>query len=297
MRKLLLIFLLAYFNVSAQPPMRSLLGKHASASLLLDLYPTASRAYSLRKLRTAYSGNAILVRRSSDNTTSGIGFLPSGHLDTSSLKTFVGANDGFVRIWYDQSGNGINAEQTTTNSEQPKIVSSGTIERIGGMPAMIFVPASSTNLRFTSITSNSDWSCYMVQKRRATSVRGPMFSRAGGTSGGPLFAQWNDNNFYIQRVSTVPSGFYRGAADATATFSLLEAYNISSVISGYKNATAYTLGTQLTFVATEDYFNALGKYGSGFSDGHFLEVVFYASDKSSDRTGIESNINTYYTIY
>jgi hypothetical protein len=45
-----------------------------AASLLLDTYTGAAVAYSLRKLRTNYSGNAIRVRRSSDNTEQDFGF-------------------------------------------------------------------------------------------------------------------------------------------------------------------------------------------------------------------------------
>ena len=40
-------------------------GGAPAPSLLLDTYPNAAVAYSLRKLRTAYSGSAIRVRRSS----------------------------------------------------------------------------------------------------------------------------------------------------------------------------------------------------------------------------------------
>jgi hypothetical protein len=79
-------------------------------SLLLDLYPSAAVAYSLRKLRTAYTGSAIRVRRSSDNTEQDIGFVGRG-LDTTALLTFCGVGDGFVKTWYDQSGNANNAIQ------------------------------------------------------------------------------------------------------------------------------------------------------------------------------------------
>lgn len=90
---------------------------------LLDEVTGAHFAYALKKLRAAYAGNVIEVRRSSDNTTQNIGF--SGNLlDTASLLSFVGAGDGFIRTWYDQSGNGYNATQTTA-ANQPKIVSSG----------------------------------------------------------------------------------------------------------------------------------------------------------------------------
>ena len=32
-------------------------------------------------------------------------------------------------------------------------------------------------------------------------------------------------------------------------------------------------------------------------DGQIQEVIFYDSDQSSNRTGIESDINTYFSIY
>jgi hypothetical protein len=60
-------------------------------SLLLDDYPNAAVAYSLRQLRTAYTGAAIRVRRSSDNAEQDINFV-SGDLDTQSLLDFVGYN-------------------------------------------------------------------------------------------------------------------------------------------------------------------------------------------------------------
>jgi hypothetical protein len=62
------------------------------SSLLLDLYPNAAVAYSLRKLRDAYSGSPIKVRRSFDNTDQDIGFDSNGELDISSLNSFFGNN-------------------------------------------------------------------------------------------------------------------------------------------------------------------------------------------------------------
>lgn len=82
-------------------------------------------AYDLRLLRTGYSGKCIKVRRSNDDATQDIGFV-DGILDTASLLSFVGANNGFIDTWYDQSTNGINLTQATT-ANQPKIVSSGSL--------------------------------------------------------------------------------------------------------------------------------------------------------------------------
>jgi hypothetical protein len=56
-------------------------------------------AYSLRKLRSNYSGSAIQVRRSSDLATLDIGFTSSGDLDQAALLAFTGINNGYVSIW------------------------------------------------------------------------------------------------------------------------------------------------------------------------------------------------------
>ena len=64
---------------------------------LLDTYSGAAAAYSLRKLSSSYSGNAIRVRRSSDNAEQDIGFNVFGELDTVSLLAFAGAGDAFLQ--------------------------------------------------------------------------------------------------------------------------------------------------------------------------------------------------------
>jgi hypothetical protein len=105
--------------------------------LLLDTYSGARTAYSLRKLRTAYTGNAITVRRSSDNTSQNIGFDVNGNLDTASLLSFVGAGNGFISVWFDQSGNSKNASQPAL-ANQPYIVNNGSLVTDGGKPSVLF---------------------------------------------------------------------------------------------------------------------------------------------------------------
>jgi hypothetical protein len=60
---------------------------------LLDTYP-AARAYSLRKLSSTYTGNAIRVRRTSDDSEQDFGFV-NGEVDIDSIISFVGQN-GFA---------------------------------------------------------------------------------------------------------------------------------------------------------------------------------------------------------
>jgi hypothetical protein len=80
------------------------------AGLLLDIYPNAAVAYSLRKLRNAYSGSAIRVRRIVDSAELDIGFNSSGDLDADAIVNFFGNN---LLV---QSENFTNASWSKTNS-------------------------------------------------------------------------------------------------------------------------------------------------------------------------------------
>jgi hypothetical protein len=147
-----------------------------SQPLLLDLYPSAAAAYSVRKLRTAYSGSAIRVRRSSDNAEQDIGFS-SGNLDTSTLTSFCSGTNGFVTTWYDQSGNGVNLVQTTAIT-QPKIVTAGVISTTNSRPSIDF------SLNFLQSVSN-----YSVNQLLSTFAI--IYPTAAGTSlGADIFAQY-----------------------------------------------------------------------------------------------------------
>ena len=93
----------------------------STLTTLLDQYSGATAAYSLRKLRNAYSGNCIIVRRDGASPGSqAIGFNASGELDTTAIFSFCGSNNGFVTRWYDQSGNSNDLVQNSTTA-QPKI--------------------------------------------------------------------------------------------------------------------------------------------------------------------------------
>lgn len=97
----------------------------ALTPLLNDIGVTAFYALSAsRKLRTAYAGSCIRVRRASDSTTLDVGFDANGNLDTTSMETFCAGTDGFVNIFYDQSGNARDFTIATA-SAQPQIVAAG----------------------------------------------------------------------------------------------------------------------------------------------------------------------------
>jgi hypothetical protein len=95
------------------------------------------RAYSLRRLLSAYSGPLVRVRRSSDDTTLDIGYNSDGTLDSVALLAFTGANNGFVDRWYDQTGGGKHLEQGSLTA-QPSIVTAGVVNTLDSLPAVTF---------------------------------------------------------------------------------------------------------------------------------------------------------------
>jgi hypothetical protein len=121
---------------------------------LLDDYPNAAAAYSLRKLRIAYSGSAIKVRRASDNALQDIGFI-NNELDVASLESFCSGTNGFVQTWYDQSGNGNDATQATA-SNQPQIVSIGSTLTQGGRPSVYSAGAKNLNTGLLTLSTIGD---------------------------------------------------------------------------------------------------------------------------------------------
>jgi hypothetical protein len=251
---------------------------------LLDTYPNAAAAYSLRKLSTVYTGNAIRVRRSNDNAEQNIGFTPLGDLDTTSLLSFCGSSNGFVTTWYDQSGNGNNATQTTP-ANQPQIVTSGVLETRAGVgvtqPAVRFNNADTMSLSFTPITNVK--SVFIVLRRRIA-IANWIFWIGGNdyhpnqelnaTWLSPLYASTSVRNG-VNRLNGVNTDLtITPQADGLKTLSLIN-QNTSS-ISGI----------------------GLGVGGADRTwDGHQSELIIYTTDQTSTRSGIENNVNRYYQIY
>jgi hypothetical protein len=267
-----------------------------SDTLILDLYPSAELAYSVnRKLRTNYSGNCIEVRRSSDDNVADIDFV-NGVLDTASLKTFCGANNCFVRTIYDQSGNGNDAVQTT-NTSQAQIVSSGTILRVNGQPAIDFDGTDDWYSLTSEVTHLDPYSAFAVSKRDLTSTYMLIMSN-DTVAGAPFFGILaDDNNIYVRwDLTTLKTVYDNTDQILTSYFTTASSGEIfsngSSLVSGTGGGGA-TIG-----------FNSVGTRGltgdpagADYGDFKLQELIFYEANQSSNRTGIETNINAFYSIF
>lgn len=97
-----------------------------AAAAPLDTFTAPIAAYGFRKLRTAYSGPGVRIRRASDDAELDIGFLGfvpglGSPWDEAAATAHCAATTCFVRTWYDQSGNARDLIQATTVN-QPQLV-------------------------------------------------------------------------------------------------------------------------------------------------------------------------------
>jgi hypothetical protein len=105
---------------------------------------TAAAAFSLRKVRDSYAGNAVRIRRSSDNIEVNVGFdsedkvsasspisnvvesSSSSDVSSTTLGEFVNGTDAFVHTWYDQT-----EDTTVTGNEYTSSFGSGDFDGFG----------------------------------------------------------------------------------------------------------------------------------------------------------------------
>jgi hypothetical protein len=132
-------------------------GGKGAQGFILDQYPNADVAFSLRRLSSTYNGPMLRVRRNTGGVEADVHFDSTGsyslespvdNFSSSSNATNLGefaASSGYVDAdsmgsgqsmwmtkWYDQSGNGRDGTSTTT-SKQPRMLNAGAISYATGM--------------------------------------------------------------------------------------------------------------------------------------------------------------------
>lgn len=264
----------------------------AYAPLLLDTYTGAAAAYSLRQLRTGVT-NIVRVRRSSDNTEQD---FTAAQITDGTLTAFCGAGDGFVRTWYDQSGNAFHAGNGDT-TKQPKLVSNGSLLTRGLLfdgtndsldCGGIIMPSSSPlfiSIVYSHLTGTESGNTEIIGQYSA-GITGRTWVSVDST-GITVFSNAT-NNLLLQ-------------SPGLSTSDTLITIDCSSTLTGslYKNS---------SFVVS-DSISGLNRYqrnttiggGPGSSEdtlnGYIKEIIVYITDQSTNRAAIEANINAHYSIF
>ena len=287
-------------------------GLFASTPLLLDTYPNAHRAYSVRKLRTDYTGFAMKVREGSGmNYTADVSFNDDGVVAADSpvtnlsggsgatLGAFIGAsNDGHVTVWYDQSGEGSNATQSTA-AAQPKIYSSGSLNTEGSpaRAALLFdgsndyLKVDEAGLSLGSLTAFA------------------VMSHGSGTLNAVWTLSFSSGAHFFHYIASSEDQYWYDSGDIASHYPVNTSQKLFSYTSGsgtdqqilYANGAASSEkgDSAATASLNDDANNGLGAlYGySLFYSGEFQEFIVYDSDQRSNLSNIESDINTAFSIY
>jgi uncharacterized protein (TIGR02145 family) len=300
----------------------------APMNLILDLYPSAYHAYSLRKLRSAYAGACLRVRRTTTTpiattTTVDLYFNAFGTISLDSFITYVSGTNTtastlgefcasvvngysnpddvntnqniFVVTWFDQSGTNINPTNATAGG-QPRLVNSGNLEISNGKVAVRFISTNNNRLNVSSTNMFfNNLSHYVV----ATPLTGATTSQ--------IFTSLNSTNsprWYLPRIPTTDlSNIYISySTDAThlsnANDGVTRLYSTvagSSTYTSYRNTTPIGTGPSFT--------NATLSMSLGFSgnttfaasaNGYIQESLIWKNQ--SNVTNIQTNIINYYGL-
>lgn len=254
--------------------------KSKPSGLLLDQFFGAAAAYSLRKLRRVYTGEAVEVYNGSSYAD--IGFL-NDELNTTALAAHCGSNDGFVSKWYDQSGNSNTAAQTVTGS-MPKIYDGTTgVLTENGKPAIRFSSVSNGNFT-TSVSVSTPFTfsaVYIPSQSFALALPGSQLMTNGSRNCMVLSQNTTPgDNVEDKQVGVIAVGdggsssassFYDTAQPSEVAFTYDSALDVSFL--GNRNAVTAGRCSLQEFIAWGE------------------------NQDSTNRTGIETNINIFYSIY
>jgi hypothetical protein len=267
------------------------LGLNISANFdidpLLFLYPGAAAVYSLRPLGLPFLNSPVIrIRRSSDNAEAD---FTATQINDGSLIAFVGAgNNGFVRTWYDQSGNGRNL-QNSTLSRQFQMVTGGVLDTQGGKACI--KSTDRTRSMFANVSySSTSHSVFKVATITGTTLPLRMLTIANEQ------AVLRKNNTQFQMFGTgvrnIETGFFPVTRVLLSGIWLHAIGDIFAFSNGASVLTD-TIGAGGTA--------SVAGYQIGSSSealiGNMQEVIIYPSNQTANRAAIESSINDYYAIF
>jgi len=222
---------------------------------------------------------------SSSATNLGQFLNATGYTDADNL---INIADGFVDTWTDQSGNSNDAGQNTPES-QPQIFDSSSptdLIKENGKSALSF-DGSNDFLSLTS-TASTNSVCQILVSVYDTSVSTLKMPLGGGS----FWQHYGGNRMRIRTTSGDVS-FITGLTNGDQFLCFMNAN--SGAYTAHLNGTSKFSGNRGSW-----YINQIGRGLNNNTyafDNVIQEVILYESDQSSNRSDIETNINSDFGIY
>jgi hypothetical protein len=262
-----------------------------NTSFVLDnISKSPTVAYSVRKLSKTYHGFCLRVRRGSDNALLDIGFDTNGDLDTTLMISFVGSSNGFVAVWYDQSGNQNNLKQVT-QIYQPKIINSGVLITSNGKPFVGFYGTpSSTNYNHMDVSGGQ------VAINEQLIIVNKFGSAAG--SDGFLLGHTSYFNYHSMPSTNLFHSQYTNSSVYSGTL-FINGVSVSPSLAPF-HSDLKVISLQPLNPNSGAEWNVIGRdRGSHLTNngGGYSEIYSFASAiTTTERQFIENNIIYYYSL-
>jgi hypothetical protein len=272
----------------------------ASNRFLLDQFSGAVAAYSLRRLRSGYTGAAVRVRRSNDNAEAN--FRPE-EVANGTLTAWTGANNGFAVTWFDQSGSGNDLTQGTSGS-QPQLVSSGSLLLIKDRPCLLF-DGTNDGLQRTGFSPSMNGllgltiaSVSMPNQTLGSFLQRSalMFFENGGFGG---IAHNVGTNAFRYRFGTSVSGDIsnREFTQAVTEAIMFTAKRATQDVARMNGGTRIQQNTTNPTANNSTTFDAGRAENNTWYNGRTAEIVIWTQDLFNVAQSVEQNINSHYKIF
>lgn len=255
--------------------------------LPLDTYTNVAVAYSVRKLRSAYTGHCMEVYNGTSYAN--IGFNEFNELDIAAIASHCGSNDGLVSKWYSQGSSSNTAFQTDT-TKMPKIYdgTTSTVFMENRKPIIQNISGSYPRFQITNPVTGAPSAHNFIVARQDGSVNSIMSYGSYANenqgrymsfnSGGSSFA---GSDLYVDGVAQTN---YSGKSGFWATLSPSSSANIINSKQDY-NSTSSTLK------------HFIGLNQDKFPMFSTQEIIIFDSSMDNEREAIEQNQNSYFSVY
>jgi len=222
----------------------------------------------------------------------------TGSYTISDFEIVSHSSSGFVDTWYDQSGNGNDAEQATAGS-QPKIVSSGSLVVDNGIAGLDF--DGGDFLVASSVSGlEGPFSLFSTSVRDTTGYAGS-FSKSTAAN----------RYFGVQEAASTSIAAARNSTSVSVSASVSGTDRLSFAVTTGETSTSVGAKGGTLVNTTDDYGSdftsgsgldqlAIGVLRTvsptGYFNGRIRELIFYTSDQSANRSAVETNTANYYNI-
>ena len=211
-------------------------------------------------------------------------------LSIDNVKVQEAGVSGFVTKLYDQTGNNCHATSDTA-AQQCKLVAGGDLITSGGKPAWEYTTGGTNkNLDIQGMVDITDLDAWFVQEFDTSKDR---YVYPAGTGSAHYGFEAFDGSTSSDIDGVYGSAAYeRNGSLLTPTRDELHALQDERCLVYHRSGTTASWGK-----VTMGHYNSDVASAWNIDKAKFSEWIWYDSDQHGNQAGIESNINTHYSIY